>query len=94
LNSIILSPHFKRALRKFTNKYPNLHLSINESIKKLEQNIFDPALKTHKLSGELFGSFGCSCGYDCRIVFTIQKGKSKDSFDIILVSMGTHEEVY
>jgi len=94
LNSIILTPHFKRAFKKFTKKYPKLDIAINESIRKLEQNIFDPSLKTHKLSGDLLGSFTCSCGFDCRIVFLIQKGKSKNQLDIILVSIGTHEEVY
>ncbi len=64
------------------------------SIKKLEQDVFYPALKTHKLSGRLAEYYGCSCGYDCRIVFSAQKGESEKEQNIILISIGTHEEVY
>ncbi|MDQ6902696.1 MAG: type II toxin-antitoxin system mRNA interferase toxin, RelE/StbE family, partial [Bacteroidota bacterium] len=35
-----------------------------------------------------------SCGYDCRIVFSIvQDDKAKAEF-ILLIDIGTHEEVY
>jgi mRNA-degrading endonuclease YafQ of YafQ-DinJ toxin-antitoxin module len=40
---------------------------------KLEQDVYDPALRTHKLGGKLAAYLACSCGYDCRIVFSIEK---------------------
>jgi mRNA interferase YafQ len=60
----------------------------------LEEDPFSTDLKSHKLSGNLYGLYACSCGYDCRIVFSIKKDiKNKTEF-IILVDIGTHDEVY
>lgn len=94
MNSIILSPSFKRSYKKFLKKHPDLKQDINSSIKKLENDVFDRTLKTHKLSGKLVEYYGCSCGFDCRIVFSIQKKEFQNEFDIILISIGTHEEIY
>ncbi len=37
----------------------------------MESDIFSPSLETNKLSGKLAGLFACSCGYDCRIIFSL-----------------------
>lgn len=39
----------------------------------MEADVFDSSLGTHKLSGKLDGLQSCSCGYDCRIVFSIEQ---------------------
>lgn len=39
----------------------------------MKQDIFTAQLGTHKLSGELSGSYASICGYDCRIVFSIEQ---------------------
>ena len=59
---------------------------------KLEEDAFAPALKTHKLSGDLYGYLACSCGYGCRIIPQLKK-LIKGEF-ILLIDIGTHEEVY
>jgi mRNA-degrading endonuclease YafQ of YafQ-DinJ toxin-antitoxin module len=57
-------------------------------------NPFAPQLETHKLKGKLSGSWACSAGYDLRIVFDFVKA-GKDSVDgILLLAIGTHDEVY
>jgi len=38
--------------------------------------------------------YACSCGYDCRIVFSVEKDKETDKEIIVLISIGTHNEVY
>jgi mRNA-degrading endonuclease YafQ of YafQ-DinJ toxin-antitoxin module len=53
---------------------------------------FDPRLKTHKLKGELKGSWGCTAGYDLRIVFKFVEYEGAEA--ILLLTIGTHEEVY
>lgn len=58
----------------------------------MEADVFSPNLKAHKLSGKLYGLFACSCGYDCRIVFTIEKHSGHEV--ILLIDIGTHSEVY
>ena len=50
------------------------------------------SLKTHKLQGPLAGFWGCTVGYDLRIVF--EYGKHDGDEAIVLLAMGTHDEVY
>ena len=49
---------------------------------------------THKLEGKLADLLACSCGYDCRIVFAIKTDRETDEKIIILLDIGTHDEVY
>ncbi len=91
---LVLSKSFEKAYKKFSIRNPILKPLIEKALIKLEQDAFAPGLKTHKLSGNLYGYLACSCGYDCRIVFSIEKDKkTKDEF-ILLIDIGTHEEVY
>ncbi|MEA3414675.1 MAG: plasmid stabilization protein [Thermodesulfobacteriota bacterium] len=57
-------------------------------------NPFAPQLETHKLKGKLSGSWACSAGYDLRIVFDFVKAKKGSADDILLLAIGTHDEVY
>jgi len=60
----------------------------------LGENAFSHNLKTHKLSGNLFGLLACSCGYDCRIIFSIQINLETKEEEILLIDLGTHNDVY
>jgi Txe/YoeB family toxin of Txe-Axe toxin-antitoxin module len=53
---------------------------------------FHPQLKTHKLKGNLAGAWACSVAYDLRIVFEFVQHDETES--ILLLSIGTHDEVY
>jgi mRNA interferase YafQ len=70
--TVILSSKFKRSVRKFTRRNPQLQAKIEEAISKLSDDLFNPSLSTHKLEGKLSGLLSCSCGYDCRIVFSVE----------------------
>ncbi len=89
---LVSTKAFEKAYKKFTGKHPQLKSSIHIALERLEQDAFSPQLKTHKLSGNLYGLLACSCGYDCRIIFSIEKEKNKET--ILLIDIGTHEEVY
>ncbi len=54
----------------------------------------DPNLKTHKLHGKLVGLLACSVEYDLRIVFDILENPQTKEGEILLIDIGTHEEVY
>ena len=84
---------FKRAFRKFTRRNTQLQARIEETITALSDDIFNPSLGTHKLEGKLSGLLSCSCGYDCRIVFAIETERDGEIF-IVLLDVGTHNEVY
>ena len=58
----------------------------------LRSNAFQPRLKTHKLKGDLEGSWACSLGRDLRVVFAFVQHEGKEA--ILLQSLGTHDEVY
>ena len=51
-------------------------------------------LETHKLKGILAGSWACSAGYDLRIIFDFVKEEEQPEDAILLIDIGTHDEVY
>ncbi len=67
--------------------------SVDDTILAMELDPFTPFLSTHKLSGKYFGMLACSCGYDCRIAFRIEKEEPGNQV-IILTDIGTHDDVY
>ncbi|WP_416672059.1 type II toxin-antitoxin system RelE/ParE family toxin [Egbenema bharatensis] len=91
---LALTPKFQRAFRRFVKRNPGLQQRIKETLRQMEVDVFAPRLGTHKLSGKLDGLRSCSCGYDCRIVFAIELDAADDSEVIVLLDIGTHDEVY
>lgn len=92
---LVLTQAFEKSYRKFTGKNQLLIVSIGKALLKLEQDAYDPSLRTHKLSGNLAAYLACSCGYDCRIIFTIEKDLADSSKEnILLLDIGTHDDVY
>jgi len=63
-------------------------------LKLLSKDPFSPQLGTHKLKGKLLGSWACSVGYDWRIIFDFVKSEKQKEDDILLLGIGTHNEVY
>jgi len=60
----------------------------------MAENPDDPRLKTHHLSGQLRGLHASSAAYDCRIVFSKQKNRRTGAEVLLLLNIGSHEEVY
>ena len=88
------SSSYKRAFNKAIKKDPHLKDRILSTMNLLRQEPFQPKLKTHKLKGILEGSWACSIDYDLRIVFDFVKNQVTDETEILLINIGTHEEVY
>jgi mRNA-degrading endonuclease YafQ of YafQ-DinJ toxin-antitoxin module len=61
-------------------------------LEQLAEDAFHPGLKTHKLTGDLDGSWSCSFGYDLRIVFAFVEREGQEA--ILLETVGTHDQVY
>ena len=91
---LVLTPKFKRAFRKLVRRNTRLQKRIEDTLIKMQEDIFAASLGTHKLSGTLEGLRACSCGYDCRIVFSLESDPTSDSQVIVLLDIGTHDEVY
>lgn len=93
MNRVLLrSNAFIRAVRKLVKKNAASAADVQTALALLEADAFDPRLRTHKLSGELAGSWSCSAGYDLRIVFSFVQHNQAEA--ILLETIGTHDEVY
>ena len=85
---------FKRSFKKITKKNPQLTDQIVKALKLLGEDPFTPSLKSHKLEGNLAGLWSCSVAYDCRIVFRFSDDEKFLEIVILLVDIGSHDEVY
>ncbi len=94
MRQILWDESFRRALKRSLKKRPQLQQRITEVLNLLELDPFTPALKTHKLQGELKGLWACSVEYDCRIVFAFKAIEDEAEDAIVLIDIGSHDEVY
>jgi len=93
--NFVFTKPFEKSFKKFTAKNEGLRAAVEKTMDKLRENPYDPSIKTHKLSGKLVAMLACSCGYNCRILFTIEKDLHiPDLENIVLYDIGTHNDVY
>lgn len=85
---LVLSQRFKKNLQTFLRKHPELKSIFRERVELLQKNPRNPKLRTHKLTGKLKSHLALSLTHEYRIVFHIEK------YDIYLLAIGTHDEVY
>jgi len=88
------SNSFKRSFRKITSNDSNLRNKILEIMKTLQTDPFSDKLRTHKLKGILEGVWSCSVNYNIRLVFDFVKNSSSGETEILLIDIGTHDEIY
>jgi addiction module RelE/StbE family toxin len=89
---LILSKTFTRDAKRFLKRNPQLAVNIKEALSLLENDIYHPYLRTHKLKGSLKNCWSCSVGYDIRIIFELVQEENENA--ILLLTIGTHDEVY
>lgn len=94
MRKLVITSSFRRAYRKQVNKNRTLQPRLDDTLQQMQQDLFAPALSTHKLSGKLQGLWASACGYDCRIVFSLEIDKANGQEVILLIDIGTHNEVY
>ena len=83
-----------RALRRMVRRQPSVRDKVERALAQLAEDPFHPSLHIHKLKGQLSGVWACSVGYDVRILFEfVQNPKSGDK-EILLLTVGSHNEVY
>jgi mRNA-degrading endonuclease YafQ of YafQ-DinJ toxin-antitoxin module len=89
---LIRSSAFVRAARRYLKKHPHTADDLRAALEQLAEDAFHPGLRTHRLKGDLAGSWACSAGYDLRIVFAFVQHEGQEA--ILLQTVGTHDEVY
>lgn len=81
---------FKRAYKKRIAPDASLKQRFWDALEVFVADPFARELRTHSLTGKLHGCSAFSVDLDCRVVLTFIKGHSK----VLLIDIGTHEEVY
>lgn len=91
---LVWDSSFKRAFKRVVRKNPQLEETIFEVLELLAADPFATALKAHKLKGDLEGLWACWVEYDCRIIYTFEPNPDSNEEGIVLIDIGTHDQVY
>jgi mRNA interferase YafQ len=94
MRAVIWEEGFRRSLKRLIKKQPSLQPKIIAVLQCLAENPFDPSLKTHKLKGDLKGLWACTVEYDCRIIFSFQEIKGQPESALMMIDVGSHDDVY
>ena len=89
---LLRSPAFLRDLRTWLKSRPKSAEVIEAALDQLSADAAHPLLRTHKLRGKLAGCWACSASHDLRIVFEYVQHEGSEA--ILLLALGTHDEVY
>ena len=87
---ITVTDSYKKRIKKFLKKHPDMFDRYAKAITILEVNPFHPSLRLHKLKGNLNEYFSVSINMEYRVVIDFLIVDEK----IILVDVGSHDEVY
>ena len=87
---IIYTHAYLKRAAKFVKRHPELLPQYEKTLKLLELNPSHPSLRLHRLSGPLkeLHSVSINVSYRISLEFLLEDGK------IVLVNVGSHEEVY
>ena len=91
---IELTNRYLRAYARYAGRDKKRRRCIEETLATLMANPYEPRLKTHPLKGSQAGILSCPCGYDCRIIFRLRNEAKTKTEIIILLDVGTHDEIY
>jgi len=86
---LVWDEKFKKTLKKRISKSAALTTKFESKIKIFENDPFNPALRTHKLSGILKEYWAFSIDKDLRVIF-----RFINSNTVLFIDIGTHDEVY
>ena len=92
--NLVWSAKFTRAVKRVVGRDRKLLSEIERALTLLAADPKHASLRTHKLKGELAGTWSCSVGYDLRILFDFVKNLKTGEIEIHLLAVGTHDEVY
>lgn len=88
--AIATPERFLRQARRFFKKHPDLKPRFAKVISQLQDDPFQPGLALHPLSGKLSGCHAVSLTHSYRITLTLLITEK----EIILLDVGSHDEVY
>jgi mRNA-degrading endonuclease YafQ of YafQ-DinJ toxin-antitoxin module len=83
-----------RAFKRVVRWSPELRERVERTLLLIAEDPFHPALHSHKLKGGLSGTWACAVDYDNRLLFEFVRNPDAGEEEILLLTMGTHDEVY
>jgi mRNA-degrading endonuclease YafQ of YafQ-DinJ toxin-antitoxin module len=88
--TLVWTETFTRTARKFLRRHSNLEGIFEDVLRRLESNPHAPRLRLHPLRGRHHGKHAISLTYEYRIVLILRLTAA----EIVLLDVGTHDEVY
>ena len=88
------TPQSLRAFKRIIRKRPDFRPLIEKTVRQLAEDPFHPSLHTHKLKGDLSNIWSCSIDYSYRILFEFIENPEDQEEAILLLNLGSHDEVY
>ena len=87
---LVFTDGYNKKAAKWIKKHPNLKDQYLKTLQLMELDIYHPSLRLHKLSGSLSGLSSVSINMSYRITLELMIQGN----DIILINIGSHDEVY
>ena len=88
------TPKSLRAFKRLIKRNPDLRSAIEQTLNQLSEDPFHPSLQTHKLTGDLAGIWSASIDYKLRILFEFVNDVESQEQSILLLNLGSHDDVY
>ncbi|WP_375511165.1 type II toxin-antitoxin system YafQ family toxin [uncultured Nostoc sp.] len=94
MKNLVWSPTFVRAFKRLVNKNPELRFQIEQVLEQIAEDPFQLSLRSHKLKDDSSGRYSCSIDYRNRILFKFVTNPESGEEEILLLTLGSHDEVY
>ena len=88
--SLIFTDSYKKRARRFAKQHPELKEQYRTTLLLLAQNPYHPPLRLHPLKGKLEALHSISINLSYRITLEMIITEK----EIVLVNVGSHDEVY
>lgn len=88
--TLVWTATFERTARKFLRRHPDLAGLFEDVLYQLESDPYAPKLRLHRLQGKDSDKHAVSLTYSYRIVLILKLTAD----EIILLDVGSHDEVY
>ncbi len=88
--TLIYTESYKKRAKRFAQKHPELKEPYRKTLQLLVFNPYHPSLRIHSLKGKLAGLHSVSINLNYRITLELLIAEH----EIILVNVGSHDEVY
>lgn len=87
---LVFTEQYTRRAARFLKRHPDLEVMYSKALRLLEANPHHPSLRLHPLKGKLDGLHSVSINMSFRITLEMIITDK----EIILINVGSHDEVY